>query len=255
MIERFAHSFSHLRIGWEIFGQGGRGFIATQGPDALDQFHLRFDFLQGAENALLQQPVFEGQRRAIGQQPETLALFRFKGLGMRPRHAQQSEQRRRLIQIHLGCAAGAQRQDPCIVPQKFLAALLLDFLLGAPVWASVKFVVVEGGAPPSFQSQLWSLAAQKKTFAVANNVYDSSGYYCLAPATKVPSKPVIDGDITGFNPALLKPDFLAAPQNDVNCFNAKTQRRAELSSRHCEGVGFAFLRRFSLLCSFALNSL
>ena len=83
-------------------------------------------------------------------------------------------------------------------------------MLGAPIWASITFVGVEGGAPPNYQAQRWSLAAEKKTFAVTNNVYGSSGYYCLAPGASVASKPVIDGDITAFNTALLKPDFLAA---------------------------------------------
>lgn len=92
-----------------------------------------------------------------------------------------------------------------------ILSVLLVSMLGTPVWASVTFVGIESGAPPDLKAQRWSLAAKKKTFAVSNNVYGSSGYYCLAPgANNVPSQPVTGGDITGFNTALLKPDFLAA---------------------------------------------
>lgn len=91
-----------------------------------------------------------------------------------------------------------------------ILSVLLVSMLGAPARAALTFVGVEGSAPPNNQAQRWSLAAEKKTFAVTNNIYGSSGYYRLAPGKDVPSKPVTDGDITGFDTALLKPDFLAA---------------------------------------------
>jgi hypothetical protein len=88
-------------------------------------------------------------------------------------------------------------------------------MFGFPAWASVIFVGVEDGAAPSFRAQRWSLAEEKKTFAVSNNAYGSSGYYVLAPGKDVPSTPVTHDDITGFNTALLKPDFLAAHPTPV----------------------------------------
>jgi hypothetical protein len=74
----------------------------------------------------------------------------------------------------------------------------------------VTFLGVESGAPPNFAAQRWSLAAEKKTFAVTNNVYGSSGYYCLAPGADVPVKPVAGGDITAYGTMARKPDFLVA---------------------------------------------
>lgn len=83
-------------------------------------------------------------------------------------------------------------------------------LLTPPAWVGVTFLGVESGAPPNFAAQRWSLAAEKKTFAVTNNVYGSSGYYCLAPGADVPVKPVAGGDITAYGTMARKPDFLVA---------------------------------------------
>jgi hypothetical protein len=91
-----------------------------------------------------------------------------------------------------------------------LAPLALFSMLNYPAWAAVVFVGVESGAPPKFQAQRWSLATESKVYAVTNHVFGCSGYYCLAPGPDQPSKPVTEGDITGNDTVLRKPDFLAA---------------------------------------------
>ena len=98
----------------------------------------------------------------------------------------------------------AKKNEPLIIP------LTLSLLI-SPLLADVAFVGVEGGAPPNFQAQRWSLASEPKSLAVAGNIFGSSGYYLLAPGAEMASKPVVSSDInlTDCNTAIRRPDFVA----------------------------------------------
>jgi hypothetical protein len=121
-----------------------------------------------------------------------------------------------------------------LLPALFIA------ILAAPAWAAVTFVGVESGAPPNFQAQRWSLATEKKTHAVTNQLYGCSGYYCLAPGADVPSKPVAESAIAGFGTAFCKPDFLAAYPTVVAGTWVNYPGYAMVTKPEAAGAGDAF---------------